>query len=198
MQCVVLVIKLIMAHAGISRGTCKCVVLLIKVVFILCRRAFAWARKPYRIVLPFIHKNGDFRAISITEGSCAALRWSQKWRVTYRRGVYTIPGGYSGRDENLSGRAWIYPNEYEYEIKPKVFVRVLKEKRHPRKLFFFPPKRLVRLFILRDVKPSPDSKTATLFPPKPVVEWRRLSRFPAKMTLVRARALLSIEKISYS
>ena len=27
-------------------------------------------------------------------------------------------------------------------------------------------------------------------------EWRRLSRFPAKMTLVYARAILSIEKIS--
>ena len=28
------------------------------------------------------------------------------------------------------------------------------------------------------------------------IEWRRLSRFPAKMTLVYARAILSIEKIS--
>jgi len=33
---------------------------------------------------------------------------------------------------------------------------------------------------------------------KLVVERRRLSRFPAKMTLVHARALLSTEKISYS
>ena len=74
MQCVVLVTKLIIALARTFRSTCKCVVLLIKVVFILCRRAFAWARKPYRIVLPFIHKNGDFRAISITEGSCADLK----------------------------------------------------------------------------------------------------------------------------
>ena len=31
-----------------------------------------------------------------------------------------------------------------------------------------------------------------------VVERRGLSRFPAKMTLVHARALLGIEKISYS
>ena len=31
---------------------------------------------------------------------------------------------------------------------------------------------------------------------KPLVEWQRLSRFPAKMTLVHARAPLSIEKIS--
>ena len=30
---------------------------------------------------------------------------------------------------------------------------------------------------------------------KRVVEWRRLSRFPAKMTLASARALLSVEKI---
>ena len=29
-----------------------------------------------------------------------------------------------------------------------------------------------------------------------VLEWRRLSRFPAKMTLVYARAILSMEKIS--
>ena len=33
---------------------------------------------------------------------------------------------------------------------------------------------------------------------KLVVEWRRLSRFPAKMTLIYARALLSIEKTSFS
>ena len=33
---------------------------------------------------------------------------------------------------------------------------------------------------------------------KLVVEWRRLSRFPAKITLAHAGALLSIEKISYS
>ena len=33
---------------------------------------------------------------------------------------------------------------------------------------------------------------------KVVVEWRRLPRFPAKMTLVHARALLSTEKILYS
>ena len=33
---------------------------------------------------------------------------------------------------------------------------------------------------------------------KLVVEWLRQSRFPAKMMLVYARALLDIEKISYS
>ena len=38
----------------------------------------------------------------------------------------------------------------------------------------------------------------TTFSLKLVVEWRRLSRFPAKMTLVHARALLSIEKISHT
>ena len=38
----------------------------------------------------------------------------------------------------------------------------------------------------------------TRFSPKLVSEWRRLPHFPAKMTLVDARALLSIEKISFS
>ena len=41
------------------------------------------------------------------------------------------------------------------------------------------------------------SATST-FSLKLVVEWRRLPRFPAKMRLVHARALLSIEEISYS
>ena len=71
MHCVVLVTKLIIALARTSRSTCKCVVLLIKAVFILYRIASARARKPYRIGLGFIHKNGDFRAICITERSCA-------------------------------------------------------------------------------------------------------------------------------
>ena len=56
------------------------------------------------------------------------------------------------------------------------------------------------------VKPSPDRKMIKLltfdnsFAPlrhslKLAVEWRRLSHFPAKMMLVHARAILSIEKI---
>ena len=89
MQCVVLVTKLIIALARTFRSTCKCVVLLIKAVFILCRRAFARARKPYRIVLPFIHKNGDFRAISITEGSCAALISKVESHISERCLYYT-------------------------------------------------------------------------------------------------------------
>ena len=57
-------------------------------------------------------------------------------------------------------------NEYEYEIKLKVFARVLK-KRHPGKLhfpffFFFHQKKLTRLFILKEVKPSPDRRVKEL------------------------------------
>ena len=52
-------------------------------------------------------------------------------------------------------------NEYRYDITLKVFARVVKKKRLPEKLhfpFFFVTKKLVRLFILKGVKPSPDSK----------------------------------------
>ena len=52
-------------------------------------------------------------------------------------------------------------NEYRYDITLKVFARVVKKKRLPGKLhfpFFFVTKKLVRLFILKGVKPSPDSK----------------------------------------
>ena len=57
-------------------------------------------------------------------------------------------------------------NEYEYEIKLKVFARVLKKKT-PRKasfsfLFFFHQKKLIRLFILKEVKPSPDRRVKEL------------------------------------
>ena len=65
-------------------------------------------------------------------------------------------------------------NEYEYEIKLKVFAPVLKN-RHPGKLhfpfFFFHQKKLMRLFILKEVKPSPDRQVKELltfdklFPP---------------------------------
>ena len=53
-------------------------------------------------------------------------------------------------------------NEYRYDITFKVFARVVKKKETPRKasfsFFFFVTKKLVRLFILKGVKPSPDSK----------------------------------------
>ena len=47
--------------------------------------------------------------------------------------------------------------EYEYEIQVKVFVRVLKKKT-PRgaSSYIFSPKKLVRSFILTEVKPSSD------------------------------------------
>ena len=77
------------------------------------------------------------------------------------------------------------------------YLCVFSKKKTPRKVSFysFSPKTSVRLFILKEVKPSPDSKMIkllnfdNLFPPQ-TVEWHRLSRFPAKMTLVHAWALL--------
>ena len=55
-------------------------------------------------------------------------------------------------------------NEYEYEIELKVLARVLKKKRHPRKTSFnfFSAKTLVWLFIMKEVKPFPDSKMIKL------------------------------------
>ena len=65
----------------------------------------------------------------------------------------------------------------------------------------FSSEKLTRLFLLKEVKPSSDPKVirlqtfdnliisvTTAFLLKPVVESRRLSRFPAKMTLVHAHA----------
>ena len=43
-----------------------------KAMFILHRKAFAWARKSYRIGLLTTHKNDDFGAISVTEQSFGA------------------------------------------------------------------------------------------------------------------------------
>ena len=72
---------------------------------------------------------------------------------------------------------------------------------------FFPLKRLARVFLLKEVKPSPDRKMMkplsfeNLFPPLRYFRFinslkeRRLPLFPANMTLVCARALLSIEII---
>ena len=45
-------------------------------------------QKPYRMGLLFIHKNGDFGAISVTDRSCPTL--SLNWRVTYGIRVHTI------------------------------------------------------------------------------------------------------------
>ena len=61
-------------------------------------------------------------------------------------------------------------------------------------IVLFSPEKLAQLFLSKQVKPFPERriiKRATfdnLLPP-------RLSRFPAKMMLVHARALLSINKI---
>ena len=60
---------------------------------------------------------------------------------------------------NFTTESFAFEDENEYEIKLNVFARVLKKKTPRKALFyFFSPKKLVRLFILKEVKPSPDSK----------------------------------------
>ena len=54
-------------------------------------------------------------------------------------------------------------DECEYEIQLKRFVRVLKkDTRQASFYFFFPPKKLVRLSILNEVKSFPDGKMIKL------------------------------------
>ena len=61
-----------------------------KAMFTLYRITLAPARKPYRVRLLFTHKNDDFSAISVTEGSCAppisklADRFCSKLRCSAR------------------------------------------------------------------------------------------------------------------
>ena len=74
---------------------------------------------------------------------------------------------------NFTTESFRVEDENEYEIKLKVFARVLKKKTPHRKasFYFFSPKTFLRLFILKEVKPSPDSKMIkllifdNLFPP---------------------------------
>ena len=90
------------------------------------------------------------------------------------------------------------------------FFRVFSENRYPGKLHrtLESPENLTLLSSLKQVKPSPDHNLIKLvtfynsFPPLRLLilelEWRRLSRFPAKMTLAHGRAILKIKKISFS
>ena len=72
--------------------------------------AFAPARKSYRIELRFTHKNVDFGALSVTERSCP--RQSLKWRVTYRKGVYTIlPDSFCAGKKTIPDRASVYTHK---------------------------------------------------------------------------------------
>ena len=97
-----------------------------------------------------------------------------------------------------------FENEDHYvdEISLESALRSLKKiDRTPSFISLFSPEKLTRLFLLNEVKPSFDPKVirlqtfdnliisvTTAFLLKPVVESRRLSRFPAKMTLVHAHA----------
>ena len=81
-------------------------------------------------------------------------------------------------------------NEYEYEIKLKVLMLILKKDTPETFILLFSPNKSVRLFILKEVKPSTDGKMIKLltfedlFPPlrhlKLLVELRRLSRFASE------------------
>ena len=75
------------------------------------------------------------------------------------------------------------------------FLRVFSKNPTPEGfIVLFSPEMLAQLFLLKKVlKFSHERLDTNLFPfpLKLVVEWRRLSRFPAKMTLTHPRALLA-------
>ena len=123
--------------------------------------------------------------------------------------------------ESVTDQLWMYwnqlidtfrfedKNKYEYEIWFKVFSLTLKKKKtgNVSSTIFYT--RIALLSLLEKVKPSLDRKmiklltliwwlvsSTTAFSLKPVVEWRLLSRFPSKMTLFHAQALLSIRRKS--
>ena len=92
-------------------------------------------------------------------------------------------------------------DHYVDEISLESVLRSLKKIDTPSFISLFSPEKLTRLFLLKEVKPSSDPKVirlqtfdnliisvTTAFLLKPVVESRRLSRFPAKMTLVHTHA----------
>ena len=53
-------------------------------------------------------------------------------------------------------------NQHEYQIKLNVFVRVLRKDTQESFILLVSPKKLVRLFVLKVVKPSPDGKMIKL------------------------------------
>ena len=82
----------------------------------------------------------------------------------------------------------------------KLFSRLFSKNRNPGKLqFTLSPERLSWLFLLWEVKPSPDCKLIKrltflfLF----LLVKRRLLRFPDKMTLVYARAPLRLFSVFF-
>ena len=73
------------------------------------------------------------------------------------------------------------------------FSRILKKSNPGRLHCIFSPEKLAQLFLLKKVSKFSHERLDTNlfpFPLKLVVEWWRLSRFPAKMTLAHARAIL--------
>ena len=92
-------------------------------------------------------------------------------------------------------------DHYVDEISLESVLRSLKKIDTPSFISLFSPEKLTRLFLLKEVKPSSDPKVirlqtfdnliisvTTAFLLKPVVESRRISRFPAKMALVHTHA----------
>ena len=60
-----------------------------KAVFTLYLIAFALEGKPFRIVLLFTHKNGDFGAISVTKPSCDALIFKVESHISDRYSYFS-------------------------------------------------------------------------------------------------------------
>ena len=102
-------------------------------------------------------------------------------------------------------------DDYEYEIWLKVFFAYSLNIDSPGSFILPYLTRKVSSVIFSEggyaLSRSQNDKTSTIwylvsatstFSIRLVVEWRRLPRFPAKMTLVHARALLITEEISYS
>ena len=87
-------------------------------------------------------------------------------------------------------------DDYDYEIWLKVFSHIFKIYT-PRKAscYHFSLEKLASLSLVKEVTRSPDRK---MIKHSALDILFSLPRFPAKMTLAHARALLSIEKISYS
>ena len=62
---------------------------LTQALFTLYRMSFAPVRKPYQKGLLFIHKDGDFCAISVTERNCAATVTKVESHISDRCSYYT-------------------------------------------------------------------------------------------------------------
>lgn len=138
-------------------------------------------------------------------------QWPKPRPVLFARFLVIVWCGvvFAKQNDTESRDLYRLENNYEYEIRLNV-LRVLSKKEIPVMLrCIFLPEKLVLSSLLKEVKPSTNRtliKLLTfdkLFRPLDsfllkLVEGRRLSCFPAKMTLAHACGLLGMEKISSS